>query len=147
MKTQFKKLLLTAPLVLAFNFAAANPWNCANFWGEFEMTPVPGTSLMVAECYGTLITLDKEKRVVIVGNAQEVTWELPQESQTDKDIREWLGVTTTVIDFHNIAIDFSKANIDRLKSLQQVNTSALPPNEREAILFTLVKSAQQNQEK
>lgn len=144
---KFIKLLLTAPLVLVFNFTNANPWNCSDMFGEIEMTAVPGTSMMVGHCDKALIVLDKEKRVAVIGNAQEENWELPPESTASKNLKEWLGVTTDFIDFHSISIDFSKANIDRLKIIRQLNASMLPYEERQQILLALVKSAQQNQEK
>ncbi|AGG33027.1 hypothetical protein D521_0458 [beta proteobacterium CB] len=147
MKTQFKKLLLTAPLVLAFNFANADPWNCTDMFGEIEMNAVPGTSMMVGQCDKALIVLDKEKRVAIIGNASEENWELPPESAASKDLKEWLGVTTRFINFHSISIDFSKANIDRLKIIRQLNASMLPYQERQQILLALVKPTSKNEEK
>jgi len=146
MKTQFKKLLLAAPLALVLNFANANPLNCTNMFGELEMTVVPGApSLQVTECGDTFIAVDKANHIAIISNASQLFWETEAgDSKSNEKLLNWLGLTATQLNLSTVAVDFSNANTDRLKSLRQLNASFLPPKERETILFALVNSGEKN---
>ena len=146
---KFKKLLLTAPLVFAFNFANANPLNCTNVFGELEMTPVPGAaSLQVSECGGTFIAIDKSNHIAILSNSSQQFWEAEAENSTSNErLLNWLGASATQLNLNTVVINFSKVNTDRLQSLRQLNATFLPPKEREVILLTLLKSDEKGETK
>lgn len=142
MKNIFKKIAVLIPLVLATTFASASP--CGIFGSESEIVQAKAVPLQAYECGSKSYINYPSLKVLIVTDKSD--WDDVNEEQFEL-ISQWLGLKSQMLTPSILIIDYSKANVDHLRAMNQATSSLASPKERDEVILTLAKAGLSNKKK
>jgi hypothetical protein len=73
-------------------------------------------------------------------------WDDVNEEQFEL-ISQWLGLKSQMLTPSILIIDYSKANVDHLRAMNQATSSLASTKEREEVILTLAKAGLSNKKK
>lgn len=141
MKNIFKKIAVLIHLVLATTFASAS--TCGVF-GDPQIIAAKVEPFLAYECGPRSYINDTERKVLIV--TDKSYWEDVNEEEFEL-VAKWLGFKGEQVTPSILIIDYSKANIDRLRAMWQVVSSTSSPEEADQVMLTLAKADLSNKNK
>jgi hypothetical protein len=66
-------------------------------------------------------------------------WDFVKEQEFEL-VTQWLGLKSQMLTPSIVIIDYSKANVDHLRAMQQATSSISSPKEADEVIITLAKA-------
>jgi len=126
-----KKLLIVVPAA----FLALNISNASAFCAP-EPVKVVGTSLSVLQCDANTYLRDANSKVVLLIRP---SWD-PESDEDAALVLKFFGASSQFVTPEITAIDYSKANLDRLRAAMQIASKIPGAKEQDAAILALAKS-------